>query len=217
VKGRDAESLKYQTTTRGCADADLRLSNALQRLENLQSLPDGCTLDKDEALCRQQREAIEHLSAMCPTNVRSLLANAVMAYGDGRTVVAQQFLDALFGAQPGQPDAAVLRIRLALESGNISFALRFSADQIALAPTHGGLHEARASALFLAGRFDDAVGELAVAEKLGSPTWRVAYNRGLIAEKAGDLSEAAKQFQAALDARPGWSLAADRLRAIKAK
>ena len=210
-------AVMYQTSDRTCIDAGARLAAAIGRLEELRAAPEPCSTEKDAADCRQQRAAIEHLAAVCPAHVPTLLANAVLAYGEGRSVLAQQYLDALFAVQASQPEAATLRVRLALESGNVSFALRFSADQIALSPAYGPLHELRASALFAAGRFDDAGVELTIAEKLGVPAWRVAYNRGLIAEKTGDLPEAAKQYQAALDARPGWTAASDRLKAIRSK
>jgi len=212
-----AGPMANQTTDRGCLDADARLGTLLQRLEATQSAPDGCASEIDAMDCRRLPATIEQLSVACPSHIPSLLANAVLAYDEGRMALAQQYLDALFSTRPAEPAAAVLRTRIALQGGDIPFALRFTADQITLSPAHAGLREARASTLFLAGRFEKATAELAIAERLGAPAWRVAYNRGLIAERMDNAAEAARQFEAALVARPGWKPAADRLQALRAR
>jgi hypothetical protein len=58
--------------------------------------------------------------------------------------------------------------------------------------------------------------EIAAAETLGAPAWRVAFNRGLIAEAGGQADEAQRQYKAAADANPAFPEARSRLSGMKA-
>ena len=132
------------------------------------------------------------------------------------TPIAQQYLDRIFERPASHPDAAVLRGQIAAEQGNLPFARRFLADQIALAPGHPGLHETYAGVLYLSQELDAARRELARAESLGAPRWRVAYHQGLVEESAGDRDAARRLYQEALDKNPGWEPALTRLKAMTA-
>jgi tetratricopeptide (TPR) repeat protein len=204
-------------TTQSCADADRALRAALSHLTAIQAMPDGCATTSWTRECQQQRDAIRRLAITCSTHAPTLLANALLSYDDREFQRAQEYLDTLFTLRTVQPDGAALRARIALDDGDVPFALRFTEEQIALSPDHGGLREVRAAALFAANRLTDASSELAIAARLGAPVWRVAYDRGLIAEALHQPVDAMQQYRAALTAKPGWPPAATRLRGLEAQ
>ncbi len=204
-------------TSQSCAGADRALGLALSRLTAIQAMPDGCASSNWTRECQQERDAIRRLAVTCSTHTPTLLANALLSYDDRELQRAQEYLDTLFSLRTVQPDAAALRARIALDEGDVPFALRFTDEQIALSPDHGGLREVRAAVLFAANRLTDASSELAIAARLGAPAWRVAYDRGLIAEALHQPADAMQQYQAALTARPGWPPAAARLRGLEAQ
>jgi tetratricopeptide (TPR) repeat protein len=138
------------------------------------------------------------------------MASAVLAYDDRQYARAQQYLDALFGLQKVHAPAAVLRGRIALEEGNIPFALRFLGERVNLSPEDAELREVYAAALYLAGRLTDAKTQLDIAARLGSPSWRVAYHRGLFEEAAGNLHRAVQYYEEAMRERPDWDAASAR-------
>jgi tetratricopeptide (TPR) repeat protein len=144
------------------------------------------------------------------------MANAVIAYDEKRTVDAQQFLDLILGQGRTYPDAAVLRGEIAIEEGNVPYALRMLEEQIGLAPAHAGLRETHAAALYVDGRMAEARNELALAERLGAPRWRIAYHRGLIEEAAGRRDQAATYYMEAVTGNPSFEPAASRLKALRA-
>jgi tetratricopeptide (TPR) repeat protein len=144
------------------------------------------------------------------------MANALLAFDRRDFVRSQQLLDQIFSAGIVPPEAAVLRARIAIEQGNLQFAIRFLDQQIHQTGDSAGLRETFASALFLAGRLDEAETQLSISEKLGAPPWRVAYGRGLIDEARGRFREAGSRYQEALRAKPGWRQAESRFRALVA-
>ena len=125
-------------------------------------------------------------------------------------------LDELASLHTAYPEAAVLRARIALEEGNRPFAIRFLDQQIRQFGDVPQLRETYASALYLAGRWQEATDQLNVALKLGTPLWRVAYGRGLIEEGRGRFGEAKVHYQEAIQNRPGWRLPESRMRALVA-
>jgi tetratricopeptide (TPR) repeat protein len=200
-----------------CTDASTRLQAAWIALEEARSQASGCELlSNGMDRCEDLRLQIEHIAQDCPNDVQALMANAVLAYDEKQFVKSQQFLDSLFSLRETYPEAAVLRARLALEEGNVPFALRYLEQQIRLSPDHAGLRELHASALYSAGRLDEARNSLTTAERLGAPAWRIAYGRGLIEEAAGQTAAARMYYEAALRARPGFKPAESRLRGLDA-
>lgn len=204
------------SSTQGCADADQRLRETLSYLSAIEVLPEGCAAAAWSRDCDRRRDDLRRLSAKCPTHTPALLANAWLSYDDREFRRALEYLDTIFSLRSVEPDAAALRARMALDDGNVPFALRFTAEQLTLSPEHAGLHEARAAALFAAGRLPEARSELSIAAKLGAPGWRVAYNRGLIAEGEHRGKEAAAFYEEALQAWPGWAAPAARLKGLLA-
>jgi tetratricopeptide (TPR) repeat protein len=198
-----------------CYDADSRLRHEWEELQEARASgcgPQGNGLDR----CESRRLQIEQIAQDCPNDAQPLMVNAVLAYDEKQFVKAQQLLDSLFSLHGTYPDAAVLRARLALDEGNTPFALRYLEQQIALSPDYAGLRELYASALYSVGRLDEARTSLMMAQRLGAPSWRIDYSRGLIEEAAGRPVEARMFYEAALRARPGWSVAQSRIRGLDA-
>jgi Tfp pilus assembly protein PilF len=145
------------------------------------------------------------------------MANAVVAYDEHQPVKSQQLLDQILAQSGNHPDAAVLRARIAIEEGNLAFARRLLEQHIRLVPDHAGLHETYGAILYVGGDLDEAKRELATAEALGAPRWRIAYHLGLVEEAAGRFDEARQHYTEALAANPGWAPAQSRLNALRAR
>lgn len=166
--------------------------------------------------CDRAAIAIERLSLDFPTHVPTLMTVAVISYYDKHEVTkAERYLDALFSVEPTHPEAAILRSRISIDQGNLPAAKRLLEMQISYAPDHAGLREAHSSVLYMAHDLDGARAEISAAEKLGAPAWRVAFNRGLIAEEAGQNAEAAQLYEAALTSNPDFKPARSRLAGMK--
>jgi predicted Zn-dependent protease len=199
--------------TAPCATAGSRLSDAWQELKLLRQSSNRCD-PANGADCEALRAQIERLSVDCPANSDVLMANALLAFEDHNLTRAQQLLDELAANGSHNPDGAVMRARIALEQGNLQYALKFLNQQIRQSGDHPGLRETYASALFLAGQWEQAGNELLAAGKLGAPLWRIAYGQGLIEEAQGRFPEARRRYLDALQAKPGWKQAESRLRAL---
>ncbi len=173
--------------------------------------PGGCgSLEDGIYTCEEQRREVERVAYVCPTYVPGLMASAILAYDERQYGRAQQYLDALFGLQKVHAPAAVLRGRIALEEGNVPFALRFLGERVNLSPDDPELREVYAGALYLGGKLADARRQLDIAARLGAPAWRVAYHRGLFEEAAGNLHEALHYYEEAMRERPEWEVASAR-------
>ncbi len=166
--------------------------------------------------CERITRDIARLAVDFPRHPDVLLANASISYAMRRPEEAQAYLDRLIRLQPIEPDAAVLRSRIALGDGNLRLARRILEEQIELVPDHAGLREALASVLYLEGDTEAARRSLSAAARLGAPDWRVAYNRGLVAEAEDKPDEAASHYQEALAAAPEFLQARSRLRGLEA-
>jgi Flp pilus assembly protein TadD len=193
-----------------CINPDVRLSEAMRALEAERE--GGCT--KVPSGCDTIPQEIERLALVCSRHTPTMMAAAVLAYEDHQPVRAEQWLDVLLSLTPRNPDAAGLRARIAIEEGNLPYALRMLEQHIALEPSHPGLQETLGAALYLSGRFTEAQLALARAERLGAPHWRVAYDLALVAEARGEVSEARRLYREALNGRPAWSEAESRLKGL---
>jgi Flp pilus assembly protein TadD len=179
------------------------------------SEPNGCA-GVNAGRCEQYRYRIEYIGQNCPTSQEALLASAILAFDDRSLPKAQAYLDNLLSTYRADPDAATLRGMIAIEEGNIPFALRFLGEQIQVAGDHARLREVYAAALYLDGQYSDAAVQLDRASKFGAPQWRVEYGLGLIAEALRDMAGARKHYEAALAGRPGWPLPHGRLQVLGA-
>lgn len=167
--------------------------------------------------CGRVQAQIEALALRFPTNPDVLLVNAVVAFETNQPEKAESYLDALLDQAPMDPGVAVLRSRLALQQGNLPHARRLLAAQVTLTPDAFDLREALASVFYLAGEYEAARRQLSIAERLGSPRWRIAYNRGLIEEAEGRPRAAIRFYQQTLDENPEYEPARSRMRGLKSE
>jgi tetratricopeptide (TPR) repeat protein len=194
---------------------DVRLAGLLEKVDRCK---EGRSADNDGILvdCDRARTDIKFLALEFPNHVPTLMANAVLAYEAREPEKAMRYLDALFAIQPGHAEAGILRSRLSIDEGNLPAARELLLSQISYAPDHAGLHEALSAVLYMERDHEGAFREISAAEKLGAPAWRVAYNRGLIAEAAGQSDGAIGFYEAALQANPEFKAARSRRDALKA-
>ena len=166
--------------------------------------------------CDRMWNQIERMTLDFPRHIPSFMANAVIAYDERQWDKADRYLNAIFNLQPVHAEAAILKSRVAIEAGNLPSARRLLENQVRAVPDHSGLREALSAVLYMSGDLKGADDALDVAEGLGAPAWRVAFNRGLIAEKAGDSSAAEQQYEAAVVGNPDFKPAQARLAGIRA-
>lgn len=163
------------------------------------------------------RLKIEQLSGQFPTHVSTLMACAVLSSEAKEYAKAQSYLDHLLALETINPDAVVLRSKLAMQEGNLSLAKRMLLNQINLVPDNYQLRETYAAALYLTANYDEAVKNLLFAEKLGSPKGRLKYHLGLIEEARGQKNVALAYYKSALLAEPPFKIAQSRLNALEAE
>ena len=169
-------------------------------------------MDREEQLLDQA----ESLALEYPKHEPSLMLCAGLSYALRRPERSRAYLDSILNVDPAHADAATLRARIAIEAGSVPYATGLLERTIELRPDHAGLRETLASAYYLSDRPKDALDVLDAAERLGAPAFRIAYNRGLIAEGEGRVEEAAGHYRDALAARPGWPPAQRRLAGLGA-
>jgi len=201
-------SYQDQYIANECPLPESQLMVPWRQWQEARSKPEGCgSLENGTYTCRELRQEVERVTYVCPFYPPGLMASAILAYEDRQFARAQQYLDALFGLQKVHAGAAVLRGRIALEEGNIPFALRFLAERVKLSPEDPELREVYAGALFLGGKVPDAQKQLAIAANLGAPAWRIAYHRGLFEEAGGNFHLALQYYEEALRERADWDVA----------
>jgi tetratricopeptide (TPR) repeat protein len=162
------------------------------------------------------KNEIERLALEFPYHVPTLMACAGLAYDHNEIQECQKYCDRIFSASPVHPDAAVLRSKVAIREGNLSFAKRLLEAQRDYTPDHAPLREALSAVLYLTKDYDGAAREIDAAGNLGAPDWRVQFNRGLIAEARGDTKAAVTAYEASVAANPDFGPAQSRLAGRKA-
>jgi len=210
------------TTTFGHRDPDCnpdsRLAKLMAHYQDCRAghIPDG---QDGQVLfdCDRVPTEIAHLLLEFPNHAPTLMANAVIAYDAHDPAQAEHYLDRVLAAEPIHPEAAILKSRIGIETGNLPSAKRLLEEQVHLSPDHAGLRESYSAVLYLSGDLRDASTQLDAAERLGAPPWRIAFNRGLIAEKAGDGKKAEQQYEAAVAANPEFKPAQSRLAGKRAE
>jgi tetratricopeptide (TPR) repeat protein len=197
---------------------DVRLDR-LVRAYDIRTAEGGTCLDRLDANlplrdCDRLRVEVERLNLEFPANPRLLMTSAVLAWNGGDPIRAQQYLDALLALQPRSPDAAVLRARIAMQEGNLTFADRLLSQQALLVPDHAEVRETLAAVRFLQRRYDEATRQLDAAARLGAPAWRISYHRGLLAEAEQRPDEAVAYYEASVAENPAFRPAQARLEGL---
>ena len=162
------------------------------------------------------RNELRRLHLEYPTHAATLFTLATLTYEEGGPERAAAYLDDLFAVQPAHPEGGVLRSRIAISEGNLPAARRVLEQQIRYTPDHAGLREALGSTAYMAGELDEARRELEMARRLGAPTWRVAYNLGLIEEASGNQTLAMERYEVAIAENPDFHPATSRLMGLRA-
>ena len=167
--------------------------------------------------CGRIQAGIERLVLEFPTHPEVLLVNAVVAFQTAQPDKAESYLDDLLEQEPRESGAVVLRSRLAIQKGNLPRARRLLDQQILLRPDAADVREAMASVHYLERDFDLAWRELAIAERLGAPTWRIAFNRGLLEEAEGRIEAAISHFRITVEENPEYEPARSRLLGLESE
>lgn len=204
-------------SVRECIEPDRRLAAALG---TIRPDPDAeaalCPVDAGPRSCEMVRTRVNELVTICPRHAPTVITAAALAYDAGELNLAQLYLDDVLSWNRTRPEAAVLRIRVAQQDGNVRLARRLAEEQIRLHPSHAGLREALASVFYLQRQYPETREALEIALRLGAPPWRVSYNLGLVEEAAGKTELAMLRYTEALDRHPGFTAARNRLDALRA-
>lgn len=178
---------------------DERLRELVNELESVRA-GEGDNLGRRERVIRSE---LNRLYYEDPTHVDTAWVLGVLAADDRDPDRATFYLDTALAREPSHARAAEARVRIALELGNLEYANRVLETSMALSPDDPGLHEAKALALYLEQKWKESSDHLREAERLGAPLARVAFNRGLIAEARGNLSEAMSHYRTAIEESGG--------------
>lgn len=186
-----------------------------ERLGELMESLDEIRQGRGEDLGRREREiraSIDQLYYEDPHHVDTAWVLGVLAFEDRDYDRATWYLDSVLRRAPDHARAAEARVRLALEQGNLGFAGRLIEQAVQHSPADAGLREAQALSLSLAEDWRGARQALDDAERLGAPSWRVSFNRGLLAESQGNTADAIANYRDAIELREGdYQRAEDRL------
>ncbi|MBI5363312.1 MAG: hypothetical protein HZA53_09040 [Planctomycetes bacterium] len=200
------------------ANPDKRLADLMESYEHAKSHHDqGDGTSHILVDAERVKNEVERLAIEFPRHVPTLMANAVLAFDHAEYQKCQSYCDRLFSIEPIHADAAVLRSQVAIREGDLPFAKRLLETQKSYTPDHARVREALSATYYLMKDYDAAGRELAAAEQLGAAPWRVAYNRGLIAEAKGDPKGAIAAYEVALATNPDFAPARSRLAGRKAE
>lgn len=178
---------------------DERLRELTEELEAVR-VGEGSDLGRRE---RAVRSELNRLYYEDPSHTDTAWVLGVLAQEDGELDRASWYLDNVLGLDPGHARAAEARARIAFQLGNVEYGNRVLSAALMLRPDDSGLHEARALSFYLVQQWKDASDQLREAERLGAPLSRVAFNRGLIAEARGNLTEAMSHYRTAIEESGG--------------
>lgn len=164
--------------------------------------------------CEGMLRRVSQLYTAFPDNERVKMTAALMSYQAGKRGQAAFLLDQLLADERPRPEAAALRARIALEEGNTGRARNLLISQLRQNPMHSTLHEVRAAVYFMDMDYAGAFKSLALSERLGGPPWRIAYHRGLLFEKQGNIAAACEQYADAYRRNPSFAAPEGRLLAL---
>ena len=197
------------------ADADAKLQTVLAEWDEAKSrgMNTGGLREEQSVIVDndQTRLHLEQLALESPRHVPTLLMCAQTAFDAGETEKASAYCDRVLDLQPDNNFAGILKAQTALADGNVPMAREVMKSQIQRAPDSCFLHEVMEGVEYYGGDLEAAERELGTAERLGGDGWRIAYHRGLIAEKRGNSADARKFYERASQLRPNYGAAKDRL------
>ncbi len=201
------------------ADADARLAAALKEWDQAHStgMNNGAVY-ADEPVIVDSGAAklhIEQIALEFPRHVPTLVMCAQICFQAGEIEKASAYADRALTLQSDNNFAGIIRAQAALSDGNLPKAREVAKKQLSLTPDSCYLHEVMAGIEFYAGDMAACEREVSLAERYGSDPWRIAYHRGLLAERRGDPSEAKKQFEKSAQLCPTADFAKSRMNGIE--
>lgn len=200
------------------ADADARLAAALKEWDQAHStgMNNGAVYDKEQVVVDSgaAKLHVEQISLEYPRHVPTLVMCAQLCYQTGEFEKAAAYADRALALQADNNFAGIIRAQAALADGNIPKAREVVRRQLALTPDSCYLHEVMAGIEFYSGDIEACEREVGLAERYGSDPWRIAYHRGLVAEKRGNEAEAKKQYEKSAQLCPTSEFARSRMNGI---
>lgn len=200
-------------------DPDERLAELVKKYDDCISgkAEEGSSTNHILIDCDRAKNEIERLSLEFPRHSNVLLKCATIAYDSREIVKAERYCDQLLSVDPMLPEGAILKARISMENGNLPSAKRLMAAQVGYSPGHSMLRETYAAVLYMCGDLQAAETQLMTASRLGAPSWRIAFHRGLIAEARKDMAKAKQFYEDCLAANPGFRSAEARLAGMNAE
>jgi predicted Zn-dependent protease len=181
------------------ADADARLADALSELDKARStgMNSGAVMAHESVIVDSgaAKLRIEQCALEFPRHVPTLVMCSQLAFESGEREKAAAYADRVLALQPDNNFAGIIRAQAALGDGNVPKAREVLRRQISATPDSCYLHETMAGVEYYSGDFAACERELGLAERYGSEAWRIAFHRGLLAEKRGDGAEAKRQYE----------------------
>jgi tetratricopeptide (TPR) repeat protein len=200
------------------ADADARLAAALKEWDQAHAsgMNNGAVYDNEEVVVDSgaAKLHVEQVALEFPRHVPTLVMCAQLTFQAGETEKAAAYADRALALQADNNFAGIIRAQAALSDGNVPKAREVIKRQLSLTPDSCYLHEVMAGIEYYAADVDACQREVGLAERYGSDPWRIAYHRGLIAEKRGNTAEAKQQFEKSAQLCPTADFAKSRLNGI---
>lgn len=206
------------TARHDTADADARLAAALKDWDKAHAsgMNNGAVYDDQEVIVDSgaAKLHVEQIALEHPRHVPTLVMCAQLCFSAGENEKAAAYADRVLALQADNNFAGIIRAQTALTDGNLPKAREVVRRQLALTPDSCYLHEVMAGVEFYGGDVEACEREVTLAERYGSDPWRVAYHRGLIAEKRGNPDEAKRQFEKSAQLCPTADFAKSRVNGI---
>lgn len=185
--------------------------------EALLELTEAAEAGDGGAAAEQLQFAVEALATRHPQHVASQVVAASIAMERGQRQRAQGFVERALDLDARNVEARCLRVRIAVQDGNLDLARKIVEDGLQLRPDASRLYESAAWVDQLDERHDDAMRALDAAAALHAPAWRVAFHRGLIEELRGAYDRAEDHYRAAWKSNPSCREARERLAGLQAR
>lgn len=144
---------------------------------------------------------LERLALLSPNHVPTLMTAAVIAYQSEDAPRTQRYLDWVLGIDPRNVEAAVLRIRLLVEQGNLSRAKSFTEEFLQIAPEQPQVWESYAAVLYMQEDYAGARQALENGMALTDGEDCVQYHLGLIAEAQEQWTAAREHYMQAAESQ----------------
>jgi Flp pilus assembly protein TadD len=154
---------------------------------------------------KEAEEASARVLKLAPNNARSHITRAILYYRSNEPALGLPPIEQAERLAPENSEPVSLHATILMKNGQAAEAEALLRKLVERAPQEPQFRLALAQALARNGNREEAEALLRALQTEQPDSVEVAYESGLLAEKRGDLSEAARQFQkaVALDASHG--------------